>query len=263
MEKDPVVSRYAVFDLEQQAEPRVFGDGIRLEKYVFQAHRSGAYSLLVQLRWNAGAQDETAANTLPLPRSWSTFGWDSFLAALETQYPADRYGYSAEELRSMDGLKEFLGFDRFLMFEPDPYPVLLDDGKEEPEVPVLRVETEPPAWMREEEEKAPKSLMPEAPKAPTLTAEQAPAGDGFLHEKNRICRKDLSGKTVAEVSFFETSRGVFTIYRTVVDKSLRGQGIASELVEAAVKEIEGRGGIVKATCPYAVKWLEERKEKHE
>lgn len=64
------------------------------------------------------------------------------------------------------------------------------------------------------------------------------------------------GDVIAYVTFPETEEGVFTIDHTVVDESLRGQGVASKLVKAAVDEIESRGGIVKATCSYAAKWLE-------
>lgn len=79
---------------------------------------------------------------------------------------------------------------------------------------------------------------------------------GFIAEANRIYMADSAGKVVAEVTFPETADGEFTINRTFVDESLRGQGMASKLVQAAVDEIESRGGMVKATCSYAVKWLE-------
>ena len=77
----------------------------------------------------------------------------------------------------------------------------------------------------------------------------------FRTEENRIYLKDDDGKVIAEITFPETAEGEFTINRTFVDESLRGQGIASKLVKAAVDEIESRGGTVKATCSYAVKWL--------
>ena len=35
--------------------------------------------------------------------------------------------------------------------------------------------------------------------------------------------------------------------------------IARKLVEKAVEEIEKKGGIVKATCSYAKKWLEKNR----
>ena len=80
----------------------------------------------------------------------------------------------------------------------------------------------------------------------------------FITEENRIYMNDENGKLVAEILFPETSDGVFTITRTFVDESLRGQGVASKLVQAAVDEIERQGGKVEATCSYAAKWLEKR-----
>lgn len=81
----------------------------------------------------------------------------------------------------------------------------------------------------------------------------------FLKEANRIYKTDDAGKTIAEITFPETAPGVFTIDHTIVDDSLRGQGIAGKLVQEAVNEITARGGTVEATCSYAVKWLADRK----
>ena len=84
----------------------------------------------------------------------------------------------------------------------------------------------------------------------------------FLTEQGRIYMEDEQGGLVAEITFPETSPGVYTIDHTYVDDSLRGHGIASKLVQAAVDEIQHRGGEVQATCSYAVKWLSERGGRH-
>jgi predicted GNAT family acetyltransferase len=76
----------------------------------------------------------------------------------------------------------------------------------------------------------------------------------YITESNRISLI-VEGEEVAEVTFPETSRGVFTITHTYVDDRIRGRGIASELVRRAVEEIERRGGRVEATCSYALLWL--------
>ena len=81
----------------------------------------------------------------------------------------------------------------------------------------------------------------------------------FIHEPNRIYGTDESGNVLAEITFPRTAPGVYTIDHTIVDSSLQGQGIAGKLVQAAVEEIRSQGGEVRATCSYAVKWL----EKHE
>ena len=78
----------------------------------------------------------------------------------------------------------------------------------------------------------------------------------FIKEQNRIYLQDEAGKLLAEITFEEIEKEIYNIDHTFVDESLRGQGIASKLVEEAVKEIEAKGGKVEATCSYARSWLE-------
>ena len=85
----------------------------------------------------------------------------------------------------------------------------------------------------------------------------------FKKEKNRIFLEDKNAKIIAEIEFEEIESGVFNIYHTFVDESLRGKGIASKLVKEAVSEIESRNGVAQATCTYAKKWLEQNKQKED
>lgn len=78
----------------------------------------------------------------------------------------------------------------------------------------------------------------------------------FQTENNRIFKEDENGKVIAEITFHETEKGVFCIDRTFVDNSLRGQGIAGQLVQLAVDRISEQGGKATAVCSYAAKWLE-------
>lgn len=73
----------------------------------------------------------------------------------------------------------------------------------------------------------------------------------FLKSENKIYLEDENGKIIAEIDFEKLEDNKYNIYHTFVDDSLRGRGIASKLVEAAVKEIKSRNGIVEATCSYA------------
>ena len=70
-------------------------------------------------------------------------------------------------------------------------------------------------------------------------------------ENERIFAENESGKVICEIDFPQTSEGVSTITHTWTDESLRGQGIARELVNMAVSEIEKKGNKVDATCSYA------------
>ena len=78
----------------------------------------------------------------------------------------------------------------------------------------------------------------------------------YIYEKDRIYLKNALSQVIAEVSFPELLDGICCIEHTFVDDSLRGQGIAPELVRRAVEEIERRHKKVIATCTYAKKWLD-------
>lgn len=78
----------------------------------------------------------------------------------------------------------------------------------------------------------------------------------FKHEPNRIYLVDDTGSLLAEVTFPAVSDSVVNINHTFVDDSLRGQGVAAQLLKAAADAL--RAGQKKAvpTCSYAVKWFE-------
>ena len=78
----------------------------------------------------------------------------------------------------------------------------------------------------------------------------------FQHERERIYALDEQGKLVSEVTF-PVSEGVADIDHTFVDQSLRGQGVAGQLLDAAVRQIRMEGLRAKATCSYAAKWFKE------
>ena len=82
----------------------------------------------------------------------------------------------------------------------------------------------------------------------------------FITEKNRIYSNDESGKLIAEVTFPEVSENRVDINHTFVDDSLRGQGVAGQLLELAAKELRASGRKAAASCSYAVKWFEKHPE---
>ena len=75
-------------------------------------------------------------------------------------------------------------------------------------------------------------------------------------QADRIFAENENGKLLAEITFPETEAGNCNINHTFVDDSLRGQGIAGELVQMAVKQIIQQGKNVSAACSYASHWLE-------
>lgn len=82
----------------------------------------------------------------------------------------------------------------------------------------------------------------------------------FKYEKDRIYAKDGDGKLLAEICFPKISQDMVCIDHTYTHSSLRGQGVADSLMQAAVAEISERGLKATATCSYARRWLSEHPE---
>ncbi len=71
----------------------------------------------------------------------------------------------------------------------------------------------------------------------------------------RIYAQSGNGTVLAEITFPLINPSTVDINHTFVDPSLRGQGIADELMCAAVEEIRTKGYRAVATCSYAEKWF--------
>jgi predicted GNAT family acetyltransferase len=85
----------------------------------------------------------------------------------------------------------------------------------------------------------------------------------FVSEFNRVYAKDDNGRVIAEVFFPPVGAGVVEIERTFVDDSLRGGGVAGELLEAAYARIKEDGKKARAVCGYAVRWFEKHADKRD
>ncbi|NLJ70435.1 MAG: N-acetyltransferase [Clostridiaceae bacterium] len=84
----------------------------------------------------------------------------------------------------------------------------------------------------------------------------------FIKEKNRIYFEDDSGKLLAEITYFDLNESTVEADHTFVDSSLRGQGIAEQLAEALVDEIQKQGKKIKPTCSYVVKLFQRKADKY-
>lgn len=84
----------------------------------------------------------------------------------------------------------------------------------------------------------------------------------FQYEAERIYAEDEAGRLLAEVTL-PVKDGVANITHTFVDDSLRGQGVAALLMEAAVNNIRERNLKAKLTCSYAIKWFESHTEHYD
>lgn len=85
----------------------------------------------------------------------------------------------------------------------------------------------------------------------------------YTKEKNRIWASGADGQRIAEVTFPARADGAVEIDQTFVDDSLRGQGIAAELMAEAYSAIKEDGLKAVLTCPYAIKWFAANPDKHD
>ena len=81
----------------------------------------------------------------------------------------------------------------------------------------------------------------------------------FKESNEKIWLEDENGKITAYVEFPEKN-GVPNVMHTVVDPSLRGQGIAGRLLTALVEKMEKENKKLELTCSYAVEWFNKNRE---
>ena len=82
----------------------------------------------------------------------------------------------------------------------------------------------------------------------------------FTHEDNRIFLVNKAGKEVANITFPDINDNVVNINHTFVDYSLRGQGIASKLMEEVAKKLREENKKAIISCSYAVTWFDRHGE---
>lgn len=75
----------------------------------------------------------------------------------------------------------------------------------------------------------------------------------FKKNNNKIYLED-NNKIIAEIEY-EEKNNAYIITHTYVDESLRGQGIAKQLVEQVIEEAKKNNKEITATCSYAKKIL--------
>ena len=82
----------------------------------------------------------------------------------------------------------------------------------------------------------------------------------FNYDKNRIWLANEDGEAIAFVDFPEFEPGKVEVTHTVVDPSLRGQGVAGKLMEALADQLSKDGRKAELTCSYAIKWFAKHPE---
>lgn len=72
--------------------------------------------------------------------------------------------------------------------------------------------------------------------------------------------RNEDGKRVAEMTYVKSDGSAFIIDHTEVDPSLRGQGIAEKLLDAAAAHARENKLKIHATCPFALRKLQNEPE---
>ena len=85
----------------------------------------------------------------------------------------------------------------------------------------------------------------------------------FEMETERVFALDENGRLIAETTFPIGVDGVADINHTFVDESLRGQGIATRLLQAAADQLRAQGKKTRTTCSYAAAWFERHPEEQD
>lgn len=74
----------------------------------------------------------------------------------------------------------------------------------------------------------------------------------FEHEDGRYFLQDESGKLIAEINYPPIDGGKsVVITHTYVDPSLRGRGVAGQLIAQVVAEARAKGFTIEPVCTYA------------
>ncbi|MGD9761410.1 MAG: GNAT family N-acetyltransferase [Candidatus Izemoplasmatales bacterium] len=81
----------------------------------------------------------------------------------------------------------------------------------------------------------------------------------LIYENNRIYSEREDGLLLAEVTFPARDEKRVDVNHVYVDESLRGQGLASNLMLEAYNFIKAKNLKIVAKCPYAIDWF----KKHE
>ncbi|MDO4669341.1 MAG: GNAT family N-acetyltransferase [Butyricicoccus pullicaecorum] len=82
----------------------------------------------------------------------------------------------------------------------------------------------------------------------------------FKKKTGRIWLENQNGEEIAFVAFASRTEDTIEITSTVVDSSLRGQGVAGKLIDALTQELRSKGQKAIPTCSYAQKWFSQHPE---
>lgn len=84
----------------------------------------------------------------------------------------------------------------------------------------------------------------------------------FIKGDNRFYQENDEGETIAEITYNPLGDNVVDADHTFVDPSLRGHGVAEQLVERLVEEMKAEGKKIHPGCPYVDALFKQKPEKY-
>jgi len=86
----------------------------------------------------------------------------------------------------------------------------------------------------------------------------------FVKGENKFYHENEEGEEDAVITYKATDDdNVVDADHTFVDPSLRGQGIAEQLVDRLVDEMESEGKKIDPSCPYVIELFDRKPDKYE
>lgn len=84
----------------------------------------------------------------------------------------------------------------------------------------------------------------------------------LIEEANRFVGYDDENEAIAEITW-QTRDGALWVDHTFTHPSLRGQGVAAELLEAVVNKAIDEGLKIMPVCPYVVRKFDQEPSQYE
>lgn len=85
----------------------------------------------------------------------------------------------------------------------------------------------------------------------------------FTHKPDQIILYSKDHYILAQITFPEIGENTVKIDHTYVDPSLRGQGIAGQLMEEVVQTLREQHKTAVPTCSFAETWFERHPDAHD
>lgn len=79
--------------------------------YCFNKKEDGIYEAELDEAWDEGSHYGGGTINVVIPHEWFGLSYDEFLERVITLAAAEHYGFTTDDLKEKNGLKEFFGFE--------------------------------------------------------------------------------------------------------------------------------------------------------